>query len=133
MNGQTESDISFVGQNTSSTSGKMRGQPDLLSAAGLPNQLQLPQALQNLQRILQSQLGNVNPMHLQRAIQKQQVRFAIIFHIISISEMNNTISIIFIKYNYFCLATTNGGCRKKTARTAYAAITGTLIFKNLFR
>ena len=73
MNGQTESDISFVGQTTSGTSGKMRGQPDLLSAAGLPNQLQLPQALQNLQRILQSQLGNVNPMHLQRAIQKQQV------------------------------------------------------------
>ena len=74
MNGQTESDISFAGQTNSSTSGKMRGQPDLLSAAGLPNQLQLPQALQNLQRILQSQLGNVNPMHLQRAIQKQQVR-----------------------------------------------------------
>ena len=91
MNGQTESDISFVGQNTSSTSGKMRGQPDLLSAAGLSNQLQLPQALQNLQRILQSQLGNVNPMHLQRAIQKQQVRFTINFHIMSLSEMNNII------------------------------------------
>ena len=74
MNGQTESDISIVGQTPSSGPGKMRTQPDLSSAAGLPNQLQLPQALQNLQRILQSQLGNVNPMHLQRALQKQQVK-----------------------------------------------------------
>ena len=74
MNGQTESDISIVGQTPSSGPGKMRAQPDLSSAAGLPNQLQLPQALQNLQRILQSQLGNVNPMHLQRALQKQQVK-----------------------------------------------------------
>ena len=31
------------------------------------------QALQNLQRILQSQLANVNPIHLQQAIQRQQV------------------------------------------------------------
>ena len=74
MNGQTESDISIVGQTPSSGPGKMRAQPDLSSTAGLPNQLQLPQALQNLQRILQSQLGNVNPMHLQRALQKQQVK-----------------------------------------------------------
>ena len=36
-------------------------------------QQQLPQALQNLQRILQSQLANVNPLHLQQAIQRQQV------------------------------------------------------------
>ncbi|TRY70197.1 hypothetical protein TCAL_01203, partial [Tigriopus californicus] len=32
----------------------------------------LPQALQNLQRILQSQLANVNPLHLQQALQRQQ-------------------------------------------------------------
>ena len=37
-------------------------------------QQQLPQALQNLQRILQSQLANVNPLHLQQAIQRQQVK-----------------------------------------------------------
>lgn len=36
----------------------------------------LPQALQNLQRILQSQLANVNPLHLQQALQRQQVRTA---------------------------------------------------------
>ena len=36
-------------------------------------QPQLPQqALQNLQRILQSQLANVNPLHLQQALQRQQ-------------------------------------------------------------
>lgn len=34
---------------------------------------QLPQqALQNLQRILQSQLANVNPIHLQQALQRHQ-------------------------------------------------------------
>lgn len=33
---------------------------------------QLPQALQNLQRILQSQLANVNPLQLQQALQRQQ-------------------------------------------------------------
>ena len=72
MNGQTESDISFLGPNPSSAPGMMRSQ-DLSSPGGLNNQLQLPQALQNLQRILQSQLGTVNPMNLQRALQKQQV------------------------------------------------------------
>ena len=34
---------------------------------------QLPQqALQNLQRLLQSQLANVNPIHLQQALQRHQ-------------------------------------------------------------
>lgn len=33
----------------------------------------LPQALQNLQRLLQSQLANVNPLQLQQALQRQQV------------------------------------------------------------
>ena len=34
---------------------------------------QLPQqALQNLQRLLQSQLANVNPLHLQQALQRHQ-------------------------------------------------------------
>ena len=75
MNGQAESDISIVGPTTSSAPGMMRPQELSSSVGGLPNQLQLPQALQNLQRILQSQLGNVNPMHLQRALQKQQVKF----------------------------------------------------------
>ena len=75
MNGQAESDISIVGPPTSSAPGMLRPQELSSSVGGLPNQLQLPQALQNLQRILQSQLGNVNPMHLQRALQKQQVRF----------------------------------------------------------
>ncbi len=37
-------------------------------------QQQLPQALQNLQRILQSQLANVNPLQLQQALQQQQVK-----------------------------------------------------------
>ena len=101
MNGQTESDISFVGQTNSSTAGKMRGQPDLLSAAGLPNQLQLPQALQNLQRILQSQLGNVNPMHLQRAIQKQQVRMCKGFLIAYQFNEQIPLFIIFVKCNNF--------------------------------
>jgi hypothetical protein len=36
------------------------------------------QALQNLQRILQSQLANVNPLHLQQAIQRQQVQFSLL-------------------------------------------------------
>ena len=75
MNGQAESDISIVGPTTSSAPGMMRPQELSSSVGGMPNQLQLPQALQNLQRILQSQLGNVNPMHLQRALQKQQVIF----------------------------------------------------------
>ena len=132
MNGQTESDISFVGQNTSSTSGKMRGQPDLLSAAGLPNQLQLPQALQNLQRILQSQLGNVNPMHLQRAIPKQQVRISNQF-LIAYQYLMIPLSIVFANYNHFYLATTNGRCRKKTTRTAHATATGILILENFLR
>ena len=73
MNGQAESDISIVGPGANSTTSGMMRPQDLLSQGGLPNQLQLPQALQNLQRILQSQLGNVSPMHLQRALQKQQV------------------------------------------------------------
>ena len=75
MNGQAESDISIVGPTSSSSPGMMRPQELSASVGGLTNQLQLPQALQNLQRILQSQLGNVNPMHLQRALQKQQVSF----------------------------------------------------------
>ena len=33
----------------------------------------LSQALQNLHRILQSQLANVNPLQLQQLIQRQQV------------------------------------------------------------
>ena len=76
MNGQVtpESDISIVGQTTSSAPAMLRSQ-DLSSSAGLQNKLQLPQALQNLQRILQSQLGNVNPMHLQQALQRQQVYY----------------------------------------------------------
>ena len=74
MNGGVtpDSDISVVVPTTSSAPAMMRPQ-DLLSAGGMQNQLQLPQALQNLQRILQSQLGNVNPMNLQRALQRQQV------------------------------------------------------------
>ena len=74
MNGGVtpDSDISVVVPTTSSAPSMMRPQ-DLISSGGIQNQLQLPQALQNLQRILQSQLGNVNPMHLQRALQRQQV------------------------------------------------------------
>ncbi len=34
----------------------------------------LPQALHNLQRLLQSQLANVNPLQLQQVLQRQQVR-----------------------------------------------------------
>ena len=76
MNGQVtpESDISIVGPTTSTASAMMRSQ-ELSSSGALRNQLQLPQALQNLQRILQSQLGNVNPLHLQQALQKQQVYY----------------------------------------------------------
>ena len=38
-----------------------------------PQGQQLPQqALQNLQRLLQSQLANVNPIHLQQALQRHQ-------------------------------------------------------------
>lgn len=37
----------------------------------------LPQALQNLQRLLQTQLANVNPLHLQQALQRQQVRLSL--------------------------------------------------------
>ena len=44
-----------------------------LQAASGSGQSQLPQALQNLQRILQSQLANVNPIQLQQALQRQQV------------------------------------------------------------
>ena len=43
----------------------------------------MPQALQNLQRLLQSQLANVNPLQLQQAIQRQQV---ILLYTISISK-----------------------------------------------
>ena len=45
-----------------------------LEAANVPGgQNQLPQqALQNLQRLLQSQLANVNPIHLQQALQRHQ-------------------------------------------------------------
>lgn len=49
--------------------------PTNLQSQPLPGtQQQLPQALQNLQRILQSQLANVNPIQLQQALQRQQVR-----------------------------------------------------------
>ena len=44
-----------------------------LEAASAPQGQQLPQqALQNLQRLLQSQLANVNPIHLQQALQRHQ-------------------------------------------------------------
>jgi hypothetical protein len=36
------------------------------------HQQQLPQALQNLHRILQGQLANVNPLQLQQALQRHQ-------------------------------------------------------------
>ena len=56
-------------------------------------QQQLPQALQNLQRILQSQLANVNPLHLQQAIQRQQVIHFNQFQ--SIFKIGNTESYVF--------------------------------------
>ena len=90
MNGQAESDISIVGPGANSTTSGMMRPQDLLSQGGLPNQLQLPQALQNLQRILQSQLGNVSPMHLQRALQKQQV-FRIILKLFKVYENKSLI------------------------------------------
>ncbi len=43
------------------------------SSSSSSSQQQLPQALQNLQRLLQSQLANVNPLQLQQALQRQQV------------------------------------------------------------
>ena len=45
----------------------------LEAASATPQGQQLPQqALQNLQRLLQSQLANVNPIHLQQALQRHQ-------------------------------------------------------------
>ena len=108
MNGQAESDISIVGPGANSTTSGMMRPQDLLSQGGLPNQLQLPQALQNLQRILQSQLGNVSPMHLQRALQKQQV-----FRMISIvyqvyKNIYHTLEMAFLIVCKSILATANG-------------------------
>ena len=53
-------------------SGSGGGSPSLGGSGG-GNVANLPQALHNLQRLLQSQLANVNPLHLQQAIQRQQV------------------------------------------------------------
>jgi hypothetical protein len=52
--------------NGSSSSPEQQQQPQT-------QQQSLPQALQNLQRLLQTQLANVNPIHLQQALQRQQV------------------------------------------------------------
>ena len=87
MNGKLtpESDIAMVvptSQPSATTVPPLLRPQDFLNSSGgallqqntlSPSQPQLPQALQNLQRILQSQLGNVNSLHLQRALQKQQV------------------------------------------------------------
>ena len=43
------------------------------AGAGANQSVQIPQALQNLQRILQSQLAQVSPAQIQQAIQRQQV------------------------------------------------------------
>ena len=43
------------------------------AGAGSNQSVQIPQALQNLQRILQSQLAQVSPAQIQQAIQRQQV------------------------------------------------------------
>ena len=47
--------------------------PDSPVSASARENSSVPQALQNLQRLLQSQLANVNPLHLHQAIQRQQV------------------------------------------------------------
>ena len=62
------------------TAAAMQQQMAGLAGAGMAaasgSQSQLPQALQNLQRILQSQLASVSPIQLQQAIQRQQVRYS---------------------------------------------------------
>ena len=109
MNGQAESDISIVGPGANSTTSGMMRPQDLLSQGGLPNQLQLPQALQNLQRILQSQLGNVSPMHLQRALQKQQVfRMISIVYQVYKNKFYHTLEMAFLIVCKSILATANG-------------------------
>ena len=64
------------------TAAAMQQQLAGLAGAGMAaaggSQPQLPQALQNLQRILQSQLASVSPIQLQQAIQRQQVRFGLL-------------------------------------------------------
>ena len=59
-------DVSSVNMN----GGNPGSSPD---SAGSGSGVQIPQALQNLQRLLQSQLANINPLQLQQALQRQQV------------------------------------------------------------
>lgn len=73
MNGRASPDPLSAGGGGLNLAGANRkqGSQPLLGQSG--QQQQLPQALQHLQRILQSQLASVNPLQLQQALQRQQV------------------------------------------------------------